>query len=97
MTVREWEALLGIMTEADMDSIFCEIAFLESWVASYERRNVGIPLAMVEASLPFLEDEFHWKPRIGSIHPLAQRAWVKLAAAWAAFGVLVGTGTSVSG
>ena len=88
MTVREWEALFGIMTEANMDSIFFEIAFLESLVASYERRHVGIPLAMVEASLPFFEEEFHWKPRMGP-HPLAQRAWVKLAAAWAIFGVLV--------
>ena len=95
MTVREWEALLGIMTEADMDSIFCEVAFLESWVASYEKRQIGVPLAMVEASLGFFEDEFHWKPRMGP-HPLAQRAWVKLAAAWAAFGVLVGVGQGVS-
>jgi hypothetical protein len=91
MTVREMEGLVGILTEANMDSIFCEIAFLESWVASYERRHVGIPLAFVEEHLEFFETEFQWKPRTGP-HPLAQRAWVKMAAAFALFGTLVGGG-----
>lgn len=89
MTVREWEALLGVVTEAAPKSIFFELAFLESYVASAETRYAGVPLAMVEAALPFWEEEFNWRPRLGGGF-LEQPAWARMAAALSLFGVLAG-------
>lgn len=90
MTAREMERLLEVLTEASPKSIFLEVAFMESWIAGHERRQVGIPLAMVEAALPFWEEEFRWKPRFGA-KILPHPAWLRAAASLALFGVLVAT------
>lgn len=63
MTANQMETVIRILTEASPNSIFLEVAFLESFVASHERRMVGIPVSMVEAALPFLEEETGWKPK----------------------------------
>ncbi|HEY9721305.1 MAG TPA: hypothetical protein V6D47_04780 [Oscillatoriaceae cyanobacterium] len=87
MTIREWEGLFGILTEASPHSIFLELAFLESFVAYHEKRATGVPLEMFEAALPFFEEECHWKPRLiaGTLtHP----AWWRAAAAMGIFGLL---------
>lgn len=87
MNAREWEGLLQVLIEANPKSIFCEVAFLEAYVESCEKRLVGVPLAMFEEALPFLEDEFRWKPRMGG-NALTHPAWWRVAAAFALFGTL---------
>lgn len=87
MTVREWEALFVVLTEASPNSIFLELAFLESFVAYHEKRHAGVPLEMFEAALPFFEEECHWQPRLipGTLtHP----AWWRAVAAVSVFGLL---------
>ena len=89
MTAREWEALLTVMTDAAPKSIFFELAFLESYVESADRRFVGVPLAMVEAALPFWEEEFNWRPRVSVIGQLLEHpALLRAAASLALVGVL---------
>ena len=36
MTAQQMDAIVAILTEASPKSIFLEVAFLESWVASHE-------------------------------------------------------------
>lgn len=86
MTAREMEAILGILTEANPQSIFMEVAFLESWIESAEGYGKGIPLAMVEAALPFWEEEFNYRPRL-PLAPMPRAAWAQIAAAVATAGV----------
>lgn len=96
MTTREWDTLLTVLTEASRKDIFLELAFLESWVESAEKRQVGIPLAMMEAALPFLEEEMRWKPRLGP-STLTHPAWWRAAAVFSAFGALATSSAGLVG
>ena len=87
MTAQEMDQILTVLTEASPRSIFLEVAFLESWVESHEKRMVGIPLYMVEAALPFLEEEAGWKPRY-DFWEQPRVSWARMAAAWATYGAL---------
>ena len=79
MTAEQMEAVITILTEASPKSIFLEVAFLESYIASHERRQVGIPVAMMEAALPFLEEETGWKPKF-DFWTQPRLSWARMAA-----------------
>jgi hypothetical protein len=81
------EAVITILTEASPKSIFLEVAFLESYIASHERRQIGIPVAMMEAALPFLEEETGWKPKF-DFWTQPRLSWARSAAAMTLFGLL---------
>jgi hypothetical protein len=88
MTVEQMDVLVRILAESSSpDSIFLEVAFLESWLASYEKRMVGIPVSMMEAALPFLEEETGWKPKF-DFWTQPRLTWARMAAATAIFGLL---------
>jgi hypothetical protein len=79
MTAQQMDTIVAILTEASPRSIFLEVAFLESYVASHERRMVGIPVSMVEAALPFLEEETGWKPKF-DFWTQPRLSWARMAA-----------------
>lgn len=87
MTAEQLESVIAILTEASPRSIFLEVAFLESFIDSHERRSVGIPVAMMEAALPFLEEETGWKPKFDFWHQ-PRLSWARSAAALTLFGLL---------
>jgi hypothetical protein len=87
MTAEQMEAVITILTEASPKSIFLEVAFLESYIASHERRQIGIPVAMMEAALPFLEEETGWKPKF-DFWTQPRLSWARSAAAMTLFGLL---------
>ena len=87
MTAQQMDTIVAILTEASPRSIFLEVAFLESFVASHERRMVGIPVSMVEAALPFLEEETGWKPKF-DFWTQPRLSWARSAAAMTLFGLL---------
>lgn len=87
MTAEQMESVITILTEASPKSIFLEVAFLESYIASHERRQVGIPVSMMEAALPFLEEETGWKPKF-DFWTQPRLSWARSAAALTLFGLL---------
>ncbi|MEB3198325.1 MAG: hypothetical protein VKP62_14090 [Candidatus Sericytochromatia bacterium] len=91
MKSNETERLLGLLAEANPKSIFLEVAFLESWMAYHQRRQALIPLEMLRKALPFLEDEFRWRPRPVWTAGAARPAWASLATAIATLGMLLTT------
>jgi hypothetical protein len=87
MNAQQMDVIVQILAEASPKSIFLEVAFLESFVESYERRMVGIPVSMLEAALPFLEAETGWKPKF-DFWTQPRLTWARMAAAVTLFGVL---------
>ena len=87
MTANQMETVIASLTEASPKSIFLEVAFLESFIASHERRMVGIPVSMVEAALPFLEEETGWKPKF-DFWTQPRLTWARTAAVMGLVGML---------
>ncbi|MEB3285574.1 MAG: hypothetical protein VKN33_09835 [Candidatus Sericytochromatia bacterium] len=91
MTPRETEEMLHLLAEANPSSVFMEVAFLESWVAYYDKERRMIDLRMLAGSLSFFESEFRWRPRLATVAGAPRPAWAGLAATLVLAGVLIGT------
>jgi hypothetical protein len=96
MTAEQMDAIVSIIAEASPGSIFLEVAFLESFLESYDRRRVGIPVSMMEAALPFLEEETGWRPKF-DFWTQPRVSWARMAAAAIIVGLLATSSSSAIG
>lgn len=78
MKTHEVNRLMTLLADANPNSVFLEVAFLESWLAVRRKRGGRVPLAMLRRALPFFEREFRWIPR-PDFGQLGRPAWNRLA------------------